>query len=91
VIRQPPLGTVNTSYDSANRRAALQVVVQSQVSHGFDNANRLTREMQGSQSAGLNYDSANRRSCLTLPNGVTASYGYDTDSRVTSILPFPQV
>jgi YD repeat-containing protein len=62
----------------------MQVVGQSQITYGFDNANRLTSISQGS-AVGFSYDSANRRSCLTLPNGVVATYGYDSDSRITSL------
>jgi RHS repeat-associated protein len=79
-----PLGTVNYTYDSARRRATMQVVGQTQVTYAFDNANRLMSISQGS-AVGFSYDSANRRTCLTLPNGVIVSYGYDNDSRVTSL------
>ncbi|MGH7931984.1 MAG: RHS repeat domain-containing protein, partial [Candidatus Binataceae bacterium] len=69
----------------ANRRASMTVAGQSAVDYTWDNANRLTGIMQGSQSVGFSYDNANRRTQLTLPNGVTVAYTYDHDSRVTAM------
>ena len=63
----------------------MTVVGQTQVSYGWDNANRLTGITQGSTSIGFGYDTANRRSTLTLPNGIVLTYTYDNNSRVTAM------
>jgi YD repeat-containing protein len=40
------------------------------VTYTFDDADRLTQLVQGSQTVALAYDDANRRSTLTLPKGI---------------------
>ena len=69
-----PEGIVSYTYDTASRRATMQVAGQSQVGYTFDNANRLTQIAQGTSTVGFSYDNANRRSTLTLPNGATLTF-----------------
>jgi RHS repeat-associated protein len=58
---------------------------QSQISYGYDNADRLTSITQGSANVGFTYDSADRRTVLTLPNGVTVESAYDAASQLTGL------
>ena len=56
-----------------------------QVSYGFDAADRLTGITQGTSMVSLAYDAADRRTTLTLANGVTVSYGYDNANELTGL------
>ena len=47
---QTPQGEVAYQYDLARRRQSMTVVGQTQVSYGWDNANRLTGITQGTTS-----------------------------------------
>jgi RHS repeat-associated protein len=80
-----PQGSVGYTYDTASRRATMQVVGQTQVGYTFDNANRLTQIAQGTSTVGFTYDNSNRRSTLTLPSGIVATYSYDNDSHLAGI------
>ena len=84
-----PLGastaTVNYQYDTAGRRTQMQVVGQTAVTYGYDNANRLTGVTQGSNAVGFTYDAASRRTLATLPNLVTIDYGYDDANELTAL------
>ena len=82
---QTPQGTVNYTYDAANRRATMTPGSQAQIVYTFDNANRLTGITQGSSNVTIGYDDANRRTSLTLPNGVVTSYGYDSADELTGL------
>jgi RHS repeat-associated protein len=79
-------GTVNYTYDTANRRATMTPASQAQIVYTFDAANRLTNIVQGTQTVVIGYDTANRRTTLTLPNGVVTTYGYDNANEVTGII-----
>ena len=81
----PATATVNTQYDTAGRRTQMQVVGQTAVTYGWDNANRLTSVTQGSNAVGFTYDAASRRTLATLPNLVTIDYGYDDANEITSL------
>ena len=72
-------------YDNANRREAMQVAGQPQVSYTWDNAKRLTAITQGSSAVSIGNDNANRRTSLTLPNGVTVAYSIDSGSHITAL------
>ena len=84
-----PLGagtaTVNYQYDTAGRRTQMQLVGQTAVVYGYDNANRLTSVTQGSNAVGFGYDAASRRTSASLPNLVTIDYGYDDANELTSL------
>ena len=80
-----PEGTINYTYDTANRRATMQVAGQSSLTYTYDNANRLTGITQGTTAVSMAYDNADRRTSLTLPNGVVVEYGYDDDSQLTGL------
>jgi RHS repeat-associated protein len=58
---------------------------QAQIVYTFDNADRLTNIVQGTQTVTIGYDNANRRTSLTLPNGVVTSYGYDNANELTTL------
>ena len=81
----PATATVNTQYDTAGRRTQMQVVGQTAVTYGYDNANRLASVTQGSNAASFTYDAASRRTTATLPNLVTIDYGYDDANQLTSL------
>jgi RHS repeat-associated protein len=76
---------VTYTYDAAGRRATMSVPGQTQISYGYDNADRLTTITQGSAIISFAYDDAGRRISHTLPNGVVTEYGYDAASRLTSL------
>jgi RHS repeat-associated protein len=84
-----PLGagtsTINITFDAAGRRTQMQVVGQTAVTYGFDDANRLTSVTQGANAVGFTYDAASRRTVATLPNSVSIEYGYDNANQLTSI------
>jgi RHS repeat-associated protein len=81
-----PQGTVNYTYDSADRRMSTTVTGQAAVNYSYDNSNRLIGLTQGtSTSVSLAYDSANRRTSLTLPNGIVIGYSYDNASELSGL------
>ena len=80
-----PQGSVAYTYDAAGRRATMTPSGATQLSYGFDAADRLTGITQGTSMVGLAYDAADRRTTLTLANGVTVSYGYDTANELTGL------
>jgi RHS repeat-associated protein len=65
----------------------------SEVSYGWDNANRLKGIFQGNggcnssgnPAVGFQCDAASRRQSLTLPNGIVVGYSYDLDSHVSGM------
>lgn len=74
---QTPQGTLNFTYDAANRRTSMTVAGQAAVNYSYDNSNRLNGMTQGtSTSVSFAYDGANRRTSLTLPNGIVLAYSY---------------
>ena len=77
--------TVNYQYDTVGRRSQMQVVGQTAVTYGYDNADRLTGVTQGGNALGFTYDAAGRRTLATLPNLVTIDYGYDDANELTSL------
>ena len=85
-----PLGagtaTVNYQYDAAGRRSQMQVVGQTAVTYGYDDANRLTSVAQGSNAVGFGYDAASRRTSASLPNLVTIDYGYSNGNELASLI-----
>ena len=58
---------------------------QPAVSHGYDDAHRLTSVTQGTQVVALTYDDADRRHTLTLPNGIVTTYTWDAASQLTGL------
>ncbi|MES2353171.1 MAG: RHS repeat-associated core domain-containing protein [Pseudomonadota bacterium] len=82
-----PQGTVQyTLYDAASRLKTMHVAGQPDTAYTWDNVNRLTRIVQGTQTVIIGYDNANRRTSVTLPNGVVKTYAYDDPTNyLTSI------
>ena len=56
-----PEGTVNYTYDAANRRAMVTVAGQTAISYSCHNADRVTAITQRAVSIGFAYGDANRR------------------------------
>ncbi len=78
-------GTVNYTYDNANRRATMTVVGQPQVVYTYDNANRLTTIVQGTSTVTIAYDDADRRTSVTYPNTNKVEYLYNVASELTTV------
>ena len=78
-------GTINYTYDPIGRPATMTVVGQSQVSYGYDFADRLQTITQGTTGVSRSYDLDGRLATVTLPDGIVETYGYDSASELTSI------
>lgn len=85
------LGSVTYTHDSASRRETMTVAGQSTIGYCYDNADRVTTILDGTDCVASEkltqfaYDDAGRQHVVTLPNGTTAVYSYDPASRVSSI------
>jgi RHS repeat-associated protein len=63
----------------------MTVAGQPVVSYTFDDADRLTQILKGTDVVHFVYDNSGRRTSTTLPNGTLATYLYDLSSRLTGI------
>jgi RHS repeat-associated protein len=73
------------TYDAIGNRTTMTVAGQSPVSYSYDNANRLTSQVQGTSTVRMTYDNDARRTSLTLPDGITQTYTYDGANQLTAI------
>ncbi|GAB1646586.1 RHS repeat-associated core domain-containing protein [Krasilnikovia sp. MM14-A1259] len=79
-----PQGQIDYEYDSGGRRTSMTVAGQPRVTYGYDNADELTSENQGSTAVTLGYDADGRRITRGLPSA-TQTYAYDAAGQLSSI------
>lgn len=77
--------TVSYEYDAAGNRSSLSLDGAVWLSYAYDDAERLTSILRGSDAFSFTYDVASRRQSMTYPNGVVTTYDYDELSRLTQI------
>ncbi len=81
-----PNGTVEYTYDGADRRKKLIVPGQEAVEYTYDEANRLTELARGTEKIKLGYDNANRPTSVKLLDGIEETLGYNEANDPTSII-----
>ncbi len=81
-----PNGTIEYTYDGADRRKKLIVPGQEALEYTYDEANRLTELARGTEKIKLGYDNANRLTTVKLLDGIEELLGYNEASDPTSII-----
>jgi len=86
VARQaPPLSANKGARTKANKGEQRGANKGARVNIRYDNADRLTRLLQGSDVVQHAYDAAGRLVETTLPNNIKAGYAYNEASQLTGI------
>ena len=80
-----PRSTITYTYDNAGRRATMQLSGQTQLSYGYDNADRMTSVTQGATNVGETYDDAGQLLTSTLPDGIVETYTYAEPGEIAAI------